>query len=108
MNKNTKRGYLGAAIAGILGGLFASPCATPVLIALLAVVAREGKIAWGIVLLLLYSIGHSVLLMIAGTSVGFVGQLSRSERYGRASRILKIVMGSVVLILGFYLLYMGF
>jgi cytochrome c biogenesis protein CcdA len=108
MSKNNKRGYLGAAVAGLLGGLFASPCATPVLIALLAVVAREGKIVWGIILLLLYSIGHSVLLMVAGTSVGFVKQLSRSERYGRASQILKIVMGSVILILGFYLLYLGF
>ena len=108
MNKNNKRGYLGAAIAGLLGGLFASPCATPVLIALLAVVAREGKIVWGIVLLLLYSIGHSILLMVAGTSVGFVKQLSRSERYGRISQILKIIMGSVILVLGFYLLYLGF
>lgn len=108
MNKNTKRGYLGAVIAGLLGGLFASPCATPVLIALLAVVARDGKIVWGIVLLLLYSVGHSILLMIAGTSVGFVKQLSRSERYGRASQILKIIMGAVILLLGFYLLYMGF
>lgn len=108
MNKNNKRGYLGAAIAGILGGLFASPCATPVLIALLAVVAREGNIVMGIVMLLLYSLGHSVLLMIAGTSVGFVKQLSRSEKYGRASQILKIFMGSVILLLGFYLLYLGF
>ena len=108
MNKNNKRGYFGAAIAGILGGLFASPCATPVLIALLAVVAREGKIALGIILLLMYSLGHSVLLMIAGTSVGFVKQLSRSKKYGRASQILKIFMGSAILVLGFYLLYLGF
>ncbi|MDW7657308.1 MAG: cytochrome c biogenesis protein CcdA [Bacillota bacterium] len=108
MNKNYTRGYLGAAIAGLLGGLFASPCATPVLIALLAVVAREGKILMGVVLLLFYSIGHSILLMIAGTSVGFVKQLSKSERYGKASQILKIVMGSVILVLGFYLLYLGF
>jgi cytochrome c biogenesis protein CcdA len=108
MNKNNKRGYLGAVLAGLLGGLFASPCATPVLVALLAVVAREGKIAWGIVLLLLYSLGHSVLLLIAGTSVGFVKQIARSERYGRISQILKYGMGSVILILGLYLLYLGF
>lgn len=108
MNKNTKRGFLGAVIAGLLGGLFASPCATPVLIALLAVVARDGRIIWGVVLLLLYSIGHSILLMIAGTSIGFVKQVSRSERYGKLSQILKIAMGAVILLLGFYLLYMGF
>lgn len=108
VHQNTKRGYLGAFIAGILGGLFASPCATPVLIALLAVVAREGKIVWGIVLLLLYSVGHSVLLMIAGTSITFVKKLSQSRHYGRASQILKIGLGSAILILGFYLLYLGF
>ena len=31
-SKNTKRGYIGALIAGILGGIFSSPCSTPVLI----------------------------------------------------------------------------
>jgi len=106
-SKNTRRGYLGAGLAGLLGGLFASPCATPVLVALLALVAREGKLLMGFVLLL-YSLGHSVLLLIAGTSVGFVKQLSRSPRYGKASQALKIAMGSVILILGFYLLYQGF
>lgn len=108
MNKNNKKGYLGAVLAGMLGGLFASPCATPVLIALLAVVARDGRIIWGFVLLLLYSIGYSVLMVIAGTSFGFVRQLSRSEKYGRASQVLKILMGAVILLLGFYLLYQGF
>ena len=39
MSKNRKKGYLGAFIAGILGGIFSSPCSTPVLIALLAIVA---------------------------------------------------------------------
>lgn len=107
-NKNTRSGYLGAVLAGLLGGLFASPCATPVLVALLAVVAREGKLLMGFILLLLYSLGHSVLLLIAGTSVGFVKQLARSPRYGKASQVLKIAMGSVILILGFYLLYQGF
>ena len=33
------RGYLGALVAGILGGVFSSPCSTPVLIVLLAIVA---------------------------------------------------------------------
>ena len=107
MNKNNKRGYLGAVLAGILGGLFASPCATPVLVALLAVVARDGKILWGALLLLLYAVGHSVLLMVAGTSIGFVKQLSSSKRYGRISYILNTAMGCVILMLGFYLIYLG-
>lgn len=108
LSKNTKKGFAGAFIAGILGGIFSSPCSTPVLIALLAIVAGKGSLVWGILLLLLYSIGHSILAVIAGTSVGFVQKLSQSEKYGRASTILKIVMGSLILLIGFYLFYLGF
>jgi cytochrome c biogenesis protein CcdA len=82
LSKNTRRNYLGAFIAGVLGGVFASPCSTPVLIALLAIVA--------------------------GTSIGFVQKLSSSEKYGKASTILKIVMGALILLIGFYMFYLGF
>ena len=108
ISKNKKRGYIGAAVTGVLGGLFASPCATPVLIVLLAIVAQKGNIVWGIILLLLYSIGHSVLIMIAGTSVGFVKKISSSEKYAKFNKIFKIVMGSVILLLAFYMFYLGF
>jgi cytochrome c biogenesis protein CcdA len=71
-------------------------------------VAEKGNLVWGIMLLLLYSVGHSVLIMIAGTSVGFVRKLSASEKYGRFNKIFKIVMGSIILLLAFYMFYLGF
>lgn len=108
ISKSKKTGYLGAFIAGILGGIFSSPCSTPVLIALLAIVASKGNIVWGILLLLIYSIGHGILAVIAGTSIGFVQKLSRSEKYGRFSKALKIVMGCAILIIAFYMFYLGF
>lgn len=107
ISKNTKKGFVGAFIAGILGGIFSSPCSTPVLIALLAIVAGKGSIIWGILLLLIYSIGHGILAIVAGTSIGFVQKLSSSEKYGKASTVLKIVMGSLILLIGFYLFYLG-
>lgn len=106
-SKNTRRGYPGAFVMGILGGLFSSPCATPVLIALLAVVARSGKPVWGIFLLLLYSIGHSVLVLIAGTFMGFTGKVANNERYGIFAKIVNIVLGLVILLAGLYLVYTG-
>jgi cytochrome c biogenesis protein CcdA len=108
LSRNTIRGYLGALIAGIIGGVFSSPCATPVLVALLAIVAGKGSILWGILLLLLYSAGHGILAIIAGTSIGFVRKLSKSERYAGASTVLKIIMGGLVLLIGFYMFYLGF
>lgn len=107
-SKNKRRSYIGAFIAGILGGVFSSPCATPVLVALLAIVAGKGSVVWGILLLLLYSIGHGALALVAGTSTGFVKKLSSDERYGKLSNALKIVMGSVILLIGFYMFYLGF
>lgn len=106
-SKNTKRGYPGALAMGVLGGLFSSPCATPVLIALLAVVAQSGNPLWGIFLLLLYSLGHSVLVLIAGTFVGLVGKITKSERYGILARIVSILLGAVIMLVGLYLVYSG-
>ncbi len=108
MEKNTRRGFAGAFLTGLLGGLFSSPCATPVLVVLLAIVAKEGSLLRGILLLLLYSLGHGFLVLIAGTSIGFIHKLSSSVKYGRASKILKVIMGVLIMIIAFYMFYLGF
>ncbi|MFI3141279.1 MAG: cytochrome c biogenesis protein CcdA [Clostridia bacterium] len=108
LSKSKKKGFIGAFVAGILAGIFSSPCSTPVLIALLAIVAGEGSLSFGIVLLLLYSIGHGTLAVITGTSMSLVHKLSASEKYAKASKISKIIMGSLILLIGFYMFYLGF
>ena len=107
ISKNTRRGYIGAFIAVILGGVFSSPCATPVLITLLAVVAEKGSLLWGIVLLLFYSIGHSALVLVAGTSIGLVKNMTSNNKYGTFSQVLRILMGSAILLIAFYMFYLG-
>ena len=107
-SKKMKKGYIGAFIAGMLGGLFSSPCATPVLVVLLSIVAKEGNITRGLLLLLLYSIGHSVLVIVAGTSMAFVIKLTASNKYGIFSTMLKYFMGLAILLIGFYMFYLGF
>lgn len=107
-SKNTKKGYLGALIAGILGSVFSSPCSTPVLVVLLALVANTANMFLGIFLLLLYSIGNSILVIIAGTSVGTINKIIKSEKYGKFSIVLKNVMGTIILLIGFYMFYLGF
>ena len=108
VSQNTKKGYVGALLAGILGGVFSSPCSTPVLIALLAIVAGKGNLLWGIVLLLFYSLGHGILAVIVGTSIGFVRRLTASEKYGKLSSVLRITMGALILSIGLYMFYLGF
>ena len=108
MSKNRKKGYLGAFIAGILGGIFSSPCSTPVLIALLAIVAGKGSIIWGASLLILYSIGHGLLALAVGTSFSFAQKLSENIEKSRAGSIIKLALGAIILLAGLYMLYLGF
>lgn len=106
-SKNTRKGYPGSLLLGVLGGLFSSPCATPVLIALLALVAQGGHPVWGIFLLLLYSIGHSVLVVIAGTFMGLTGKITNSQRYGMFAKLVTFLLGLAILLAGLFLVYTG-
>ncbi len=107
-SKSKAKGAIGAFIAGILGGIFSSPCSTPVLIALLAIVAGKGNLLWGILLMFLYAIGHSVLVIIAGTSISFVKKISNNEKYNKLGTALKFVMGFAILLIGLYMFWLAF
>lgn len=108
VSKNSRRGFVGALAAGVLGGIFSSPCATPVLIVLLGVLAGGQNLVWGAVLMLCYSIGHSALTIAAGTSVGFVQKLNESQKYGVFTKVLKIALGAIMLAMALYMFYLGF
>ncbi len=106
--KNKSKGMVGAFVAGILGGLFASPCSTPVLIALIALVAEQGNLVFGIVLFLFYSLGHGILAVMAGTSVGLVQKLSQDSRYAALSKALTTGLAIILLGIGFYMFHLAF
>lgn len=102
-----KNNLLGAFTMGILGGVLSSPCSTPILAVILTIVATGGNILFGVTMLLVYGIGHCVLIVIAGTSVGFIEQLSTSYKYNKVSDVIKNILGSLIIVFGLYLLYLG-
>lgn len=105
---NKRKGIAGAFFLGILGGILSSPCSTPILAAILAFVASKGNILLGVIMLFLYSLGHCILVFMAGTSVGLVEYISNSDKTKRIGRILKITLALLIFMAGFYLLYLGF
>ncbi len=108
LTKNKKQGFIGALLTGALAGIFASPCSTPVLIALLGIIAGKGNFAWGVLLMLLYSLGHSILVIVAGTSIGFVQKVNSSNLYGKTGNIMTFIMGTLILLVGFYMFWLAF
>ncbi len=105
---NRRRGYLGALAAGILGGIFSSPCSTPMLVALLSLAAAEGELLNGAFLLLLYSAGCTALAVVLGSSPSLIGKLGRNSRFRSAAKVLNIILGIAVLAIGLYMLYLAF
>jgi cytochrome c-type biogenesis protein len=97
------RGYVGALLLGLLFGLVSAPCAAPILIVLLTYLAGSGaSITWGALLLLIYAMGHSVLILIAGTSMGAARTLLENKKTTRALDILRRVAGFVIVLVGIY------
>ena len=90
------RGVPGALALGLVSGLVASQCATPVLAAVLTyVMSRQGALAYGAALLFIYALGRGVPVVLAGT---FTGALKQLQSLGRWSSVLE--KGSAVMVLG--------
>jgi len=102
------RGLLGALVLGTLFGVVSAPCAAPILVVLLTYLAGSGSsVAWGGTLLLVYALGHSVLILIAGTSMGAARQLIENQTATRVLAFLRRGAGAAIVLVGVYFAYRG-
>lgn len=99
-----KGGSIGAFLLGLLFGVVSTPCAVPILAVLLAFVASKGNVIYGGLLLLIYALGHSFLILIAGTSMGAAKKLIESKGLRKTNQVLQKVAGLVIILVGLYFL----
>jgi cytochrome c biogenesis protein CcdA len=100
-----KGGPLGAFLLGLLFGVVSTPCAVPILAVLLAYVASRGNVFYGGFLLLIFALGHSALILIAGTSMGAAKKLIESKGLRRTNQILQKIAGVIIILVGAYFLF---
>ncbi len=103
--KVKKRGSVGAFLLGLLFGVVSTPCAVPILAVLLAFVAEKGNVLYGGFLLFVYALGHSVLVLVAGTSVGAAKALLESKGLRTAHTVLQKAAGILIIGIGAYFLF---
>ena len=102
------RGLLGALVLGLLFGVVSAPCAAPLLVVLLTYLAGSGaSVPYGGLLLLVYALGHSVLILIAGTSMGAARTLIENKKATRVLAILRRGAGAAIVLVGVYFAYRG-
>jgi len=106
--KPKRGGLVGAFLLGLFFGVVSSPCATPVLVVLLTLVAGKGQVLYGIALLFSYAIGHCLLMLFAGTFTGFIEGFVKARGVMNFSLWAKRVSGAVVALVGGWFIWQGF
>lgn len=106
LSVNIKRGgSFKAFFIGLLFGVVSSPCAVPILAVLLAFVASKGNVFYGAFLLFIYALGHSFLVLIAGTSMGAAKKVIESKGLRKANQALQKVAGVIIILVGVYFVF---
>ena len=98
-----KRGGLfGALLLGLFFGVASSPCATPVLVIILTFAATQQNILYGTLLLFVYAIGHTLLMLAAGTFSGFVEAFAASRGVANISLWARRISGAIIAVAGIW------
>lgn len=94
-------GYAGAFLLGLVTGVVASPCGSPVLFSVLTLAAQSGRELVGMSLLFAYALGIGLLFLILGTFPSFLRAMPKS---GDWMEDVRIVLGLVLIgvALGYY------
>jgi cytochrome c-type biogenesis protein len=101
-------GLIGSFLLGLFFGVVSSPCATPVLVVLLTLVAGKGQVLYGTALLFCYAVGHCLLMLFAGTFTGFVEGLVKARGVVNFSSWSKRISGAVIALAGGWFVLRGF
>lgn len=102
-----RKGLLAAFLLGLVFGIALGPCTFAYMAPMLAVTFRLGATnpVYGSALLLAYGIGHSSVIVLAGTFTSAVqGYLAWNER-SRGAVYLRRACGFLILLGGLYLIY---
>ena len=102
-----KQGFLPALILGLLFGTAVGPCTFAYLAPMLAVTFRvaASNLPYGLLLLVLYGIGHCAVIVLAGTFTEVVGRYLHWNEKSKGLLVLKRVCGFLILLGGLYMLY---
>ena len=94
----------GGFLIGIIFGLVSTPCASAPLISLVSVASSSGYVyAYG--LILVFALGHSLLLLAAGVSIGFAQSITSNKTLASFSKVLNHAFALMLFLFGFYFLH---
>ncbi|WP_345988628.1 cytochrome c biogenesis protein CcdA [Sulfurimonas sp. HSL1-2] len=97
----------GALIIGMIFGLVSTPCASAPLAAIIAVAEQSGWV-YSYALVLLFALGHGLLLLAAGISLGFAQRMASSPLLARIANGVNALFILLLAAIAVYLAYQAY
>lgn len=96
------KGLRGAFILGLAYGVLSGSCTFGFIAPILAIITVQQKVLTGVILILLFALGHCIPIMIAGSSTAAVRRLTESEAWIGSGHWFRKSAGTVIGLLGVY------
>jgi cytochrome c-type biogenesis protein len=102
-----RKGLLAAFVLGLVFGIALGPCTFAFMAPMLAVTFKlaSTNMLYGVLLLVMYGLGHCSVIVFAGTSTGMVQRYMDWNEKSRGAVVLKRICGVLVLLGGLYMIY---
>jgi len=102
-----RKGMLAAFILGLIFGVALGPCTFAYMAPMLGITFKlaSTNLAYGILLLLIYGIGHCSVIVFAGTFTEVVQRYMNWNEKSKGAAILKKICGVLVILGGVWLIY---
>ncbi|MDD5328097.1 MAG: cytochrome c biogenesis protein CcdA [Phycisphaerae bacterium] len=102
-----RKGMLAAFILGLVFGIALGPCTFAYMAPMLGVTFKLANVnlLYGVLLLVVYGIGHCSVIVLAGTSTELVQKYMDWNERSKGAVILKKICGVMVLAGGLYMIY---
>ena len=96
------KGIFGALVLGLAYGVLSGSCTFGFIAPILAIITVQQKIASGVILILLFAIGHCLPIVVAGSSAAMVKGVLENSRWQGATQWFRKGAGVVIIGLAVY------
>lgn len=102
LTKFNLRGLSGAFVLGLAYGILSGSCTFGFIAPILAIITVQQKVMTGIVLILLFGIGHCIPIVVAGSSTAAAKKLLENGTWLETGQWFKKFAGTMIVLLGLY------
>lgn len=102
------RGVGGAFVLGLAYGVLSGSCTFGFIAPILALITLQQEVTRGVLMILLFAIGHCVPIAIAGSSTALVRHMLRNDRFHQGGLWFRRLAGVAIAGLGIYFIVRPF